>query len=178
MPDREYGPLRLSAGGTSVAIWALNGNDEEQMQAGLDRLERELRNSKASWRVVVNHNPVVSGGWAHGAQTGKGVWREKTRRLAKMLLPVLYRGGVDAYFAADDHGLQVLVKDGTLHAVSGAGGGSVRFHAAIMINETLWHSVRQQTGFMRHCFSRARLRTVVVAGNGTVLYEHQHPPRG
>lgn len=78
-------------------------------------LERELAASRAAWKIVVGHHPVYSGG-SHG----------RSRRLAKRLLPLFKRYGVQVYLSGHNHNLEHLAKGGTHYLVSGAGSQPTR----------------------------------------------------
>lgn len=60
-------------------------------------LEHSLANSNARWKIVLGHHALWSGG---------GSKFEKARALRKLLLPALCRYA-DAYFAGDDHMLEM-----------------------------------------------------------------------
>jgi hypothetical protein len=79
-------------------------------QTELDWLTKELATSRAHWKLVYGHYPIFSA-------------TEEDPQLIEKLLPVLERGGVDAYLSGHHHNLQVLRSDGHLHFwVSGGGG--------------------------------------------------------
>jgi acid phosphatase len=74
-------------------------------------LVAELLRSKARWKIVFGHHPVLSHG-SHGPTEG----------LDAFLAPLLERAGVDLYISGHDHDLQLLrSKAGWLQLVSGAG---------------------------------------------------------
>lgn len=74
-------------------------------------LDRSLAASKAEWKLVFGHHPIYSSGIAHGNQP----------EMIKLILPLLQKYKVQAYFAGHDHDLEHL-KVGELDLiVSGAG---------------------------------------------------------
>jgi tartrate-resistant acid phosphatase type 5 len=73
--------------------------DEERAMA--DWLARALAGSTARWKLVFGHHALWSGG---------GSKYEKARSLRRLLLPALCRHA-DAYFAGDDHMLEVYTDD-------------------------------------------------------------------
>jgi tartrate-resistant acid phosphatase type 5 len=79
---------------------------EERAMA--DWLARSLAASSARWKLVFGHHALWSGG---------GSKYEKARALRRLLLPALCRHA-DAYFAGDDHMLEVYTDD--CRKVSGA----------------------------------------------------------
>jgi len=80
--------------------------DEERAMA--EWLTRSLAGSTARWKLVFGHHALWSGG---------GSKYEKARSLRRLLLPALCRHA-DAYFAGDDHMLEVYTDDCT--AVDGS----------------------------------------------------------
>ncbi len=80
--------------------------DERAMVAWLDKA---LAESAARWKLVFGHHALWSGG---------GSKYEKARALRRLLLPALCRHA-DAYFAGDDHMLEVYADD--CRHVAGAG---------------------------------------------------------
>ncbi len=98
-------------------------------------LEDALANSTAKWKIVAGHHAVWSGG---------GGKFEKARALRKLILPALCKHA-DAYFAGDDHMLEVYTDSceeigGALPAplptiVSGAGAKWRPNHPAFMAQQ-------------------------------------------
>jgi tartrate-resistant acid phosphatase type 5 len=73
-------------------------------------LAAELARSKARWKIVFGHHPVLSHG-SHGPTIG----------VAGVLAPLFERHGVDLYLSGHDHDLQVIrSKAGWIQLVSGA----------------------------------------------------------
>jgi hypothetical protein len=70
-------------------------------RAMVDWLTRSLAASTARWKLVFGHHALWSGG---------GSKYEKARALRRLLLPALCRHA-DAYFAGDDHMLEVYTDD-------------------------------------------------------------------
>lgn len=81
-------------------------------------LERELARSTATWKIVIGHHPVVSGG-SHGGAPA----------LAEKLQPLLERHGVVAYICGHDHALEHIVVHDVNYFVVGAGAESTKVHA-------------------------------------------------
>ena len=73
--------------------------------------------SKAPWRVVVGHHPVISSGY-HGYFP-----RDEVRRM-RGLLPTLTKAKVDFFIGGHDHH-QELIHGRMLHLISGAGSSPV-----------------------------------------------------
>jgi hypothetical protein len=111
-------------------------------------LARSLAASTARWKLVFGHHALWSGG---------GSKYEKARALRRLLLPALCRHA-DAYFAGDDHMLEVYTDDcnavdGALAAplpllVSGAAGKYRPLHPAFMAQQA------RNNPQLRHLWSR------------------------
>ena len=84
-------------------------------------LESSLRevfaSSKARWRVIVGHHPVISSGY-HGYFP-----RDEVNRMRKVI-PTLREVKADLYICGHDHHLE-LIRGRMLHLVSGAGSAPV-----------------------------------------------------
>ncbi len=84
--------------------------DSHEAQAQLRWLEAELSASRARWKLVVGHHPILSSG-AHGGE----------RTLQEHLQPLLQRFEVNAYFNGHEHDLELLQDRGVHYICSGAG---------------------------------------------------------
>lgn len=78
--------------------------------AQLSWLNASLAESKASWKIVVGHHPVFSGG-PHG----------NTPALVAVLKPLFDLHHVTAYINGHDHNLQHIIVDGVSYLTCGAG---------------------------------------------------------
>jgi tartrate-resistant acid phosphatase type 5 len=94
------GIVRLSLGRISVP-------DPAQQLVWLDT---QLAKSRATWKVVVGHHPIRSGGHHGGSAT-----------LKEQLEPLLTRYGVQVYICGHDHTLQHVQAGGLHHICTGAG---------------------------------------------------------
>jgi tartrate-resistant acid phosphatase type 5 len=74
--------------------------------------------SKAPWRIVVGHHPVISSGW-HGYFP-----RDEVGRM-RALIPMLRETKVDFYICGHDHHME-LIRGRMLHLISGAGSSPIR----------------------------------------------------
>jgi tartrate-resistant acid phosphatase type 5 len=74
-------------------------------------LDQALSNSKATWKIVVGHHPIFSGGSEHGDQP----------ELIRDINPLLEKHGVPAYFNGHDHDLQHIVRGSVEYFNTGAG---------------------------------------------------------
>jgi tartrate-resistant acid phosphatase type 5 len=109
--------------------------DEERQM--VEWLARSLAESNAHWKLVFGHHALWSGG---------GSKYEKARALRRLLLPALCRHA-DAYFAGDDHMLELYTDDcrtvaGSLPArlplvVSGAAGKYRPLHPRFMAQQAM-----------------------------------------
>ena len=115
MPARWYTFSMPLKDGASAQFFALDtqpwksGWAEASEEASW--LEGELSRSRARWKIVFGHHPLLSHG-SHGP----------TEAVAERLGPLLERSGVDLVVSGHDHDLQLLrSKSGWLQLVSGAG---------------------------------------------------------
>jgi tartrate-resistant acid phosphatase type 5 len=74
-------------------------------------LDQALSNSKATWKIVIGHHPIFSGGSEHGDQP----------ELIREINPLLEKHGVPAYFNGHDHDLQHIVRGSVEYFNTGAG---------------------------------------------------------
>eukprot|EP00667_Euglena_gracilis_P015314 EG_transcript_15934 len=118
-------------------------------------LAAQLARSNATWRVVVDHRPVFSGGALHGSSP----------RLQKELVPILKRYGVQLVLCGDDHGLQVLQEAAITYVVSGGGSW---LHGHRPIRQTLFG--RSVNGFTLHRANASHMAIDVIDLNGTTLF--------
>jgi len=81
-------------------------------RAELDWLDAELGRSKARWKVVYGHHPIVADG-PYGDD----------RALQERLLPIL-RGRANLYICGHEHDLEHLAPEGGVHFVIAGGGGA------------------------------------------------------
>jgi tartrate-resistant acid phosphatase type 5 len=84
--------------------------------AQLKWLEAELKNSKASWQIVVAHHPLFTDG-AHAKDA-------ELVKLRETLLPLFKKYGVDVMFAGHDHNLQDVVNPAHPTKIIISGGGA------------------------------------------------------
>lgn len=126
-------------------------------------LDEVLGRSKATWKIVVGHHPVLSGGAYHGP----------TKELMDRLRPVLEKHGVQAYLSGHDHNLQLLKPPGpTYYVVSGAGS---KARKAGSLENTLF--ARGVCGFVAATLTDDRLHLEYIEHGGAVLHESTIGPR-
>ncbi len=80
-------------------------------------LDTAFASSKAPWRVVVGHHPVISSGW-HGYFP-----RDEVKRMREVI-PTLRAVRADLYIAGHDHHVE-WIRGRMLHLISGAGSSPV-----------------------------------------------------
>lgn len=128
MPDRSYVVTSAESGMPDLDIFVLDTTpmvgdyDEALMRLVRGRvrvpkpgpqiawLRRALARSRASWKMVVGHHPLYSGG-RHGGSP----------ELAHRLDPLFEAHGVQAYLCGHDHALQHIQVGGVAHICTGAG---------------------------------------------------------
>ena len=84
-------------------------------------LDEALMASRAQWKFVIGHHPIYSAGFGHGNQP----------EMIHIILPILQKHKVPAYFCGHDHDLQYL-KTGDVNLFL-SGGGSA--HNEVGTNE-------------------------------------------
>ncbi len=100
----------------SVAFFALDTNSNADWTTQLSWLEKELKASKATWKVVFGHHPIYSAG--HYGNTPEFI---------KTLAPLFKRYGVNLYLNGHEHNYERTKPiDGTTYIVTGIGGATLR----------------------------------------------------
>jgi tartrate-resistant acid phosphatase type 5 len=87
----------------------------QDVDAQLAWLDQSLAASQAQWKLVIGHHPIYSAGSGHGDQLD----------MIRLVLPILQKHRVQAYFAGHDHDLQHL-KAGDMHLIISGGGSEHR----------------------------------------------------
>lgn len=124
--------------------------DDEQ----LSFVDSQLKASRTPWQVVYLHRPIYSSG-EHG----------DTSILKRALLPILERNGVDLVIAGHDHNLELQLRAGMLHAVSGSAGKSRSLRNGAY---TLFG--RDAPGFLAIDFEESVMHLRFVGLGGQTLY--------
>jgi acid phosphatase len=123
-------------------------------------LERELKSSKAHWKIAFGHHPLYS----HSK-------RFHNLRMIRHLEPVLRRYKVDLYVAGHDHILEMLKPvNGINYVVSGAGGGPGKAYEARWTESS--HYAATLGGFCLFRLSKTELVIEFVRMNGKTQYAH------
>jgi tartrate-resistant acid phosphatase type 5 len=87
----------------------------QDVDAQLKWLDKALAASRAGWKIVVGHHPIYSAGFGHGDQ----------QEMINLVLPILEKNKVHAYFCGHDHDLQHL-KGGDVDMFLSGGGSEHR----------------------------------------------------
>lgn len=121
MDGRYYRRTVPLAGGRSLDLFVLDTapladprsypQSKAAIRAQWSWFERELLASRADWKLVVGHHPLVSSGYHERFFPLLDAW----------LTPRLERFGVHAYLAGHDHHLEHLRVGGVTHIISGGG---------------------------------------------------------
>lgn len=123
-------------------------------------LEKELRASRAPWKIVVGHHPIYSGG--HG----------DSPELVAQVAPLLEAHGVQAYINGHDHDLQHIRRGQVDYICAGAGADAGRVGP---INGTRYFLSRP--GFAMFGLNAEGLRLEFRDLEGVRLYEAVLPRR-
>lgn len=118
MPHNYYTFVQAIDDNSSIQLFALDSQQIKQRDdhdaEQLAWLERELRLSTATWKVVYGHHPLFSYG-KHG----------NVSAMIENVQPILEKYRVDAYIAGHDHDRQLLgPRNGVFYIVSGTGSKS------------------------------------------------------
>lgn len=119
--------------------------------------------SRAPWRVVVGHHPVISSGY-HGTFP-----RDEVRRM-RDLIPTLRETNADFFIGGHDHH-QELIRGEFLHLISGAGSSPVM---AIQLRRTTIYPTeirREPIGFAVAEISARSIRVRFYDSNGKTRSE-------
>lgn len=117
-------------------------------------LEQALASSTATWKIVIGHHPVVSGG-SHGNNPALG----------KKLQPLFQRYGVAAYICGHDHVLQHVTVDGVNYFVVGAGAETKEVRA---IDDT--QMARARLGIMTAKLTPDVMEASFIDATGKIIY--------
>ena len=129
MPSRYYKVAGTDMGATHVDMFVIDTSPlvhkyrenvhsviaenvaSQDVSAQLRWLDAELSASSASWKLVIGHHTLRSGGSAHG----------ETPEIVELIEPLLRKHRVRAYINGHDHDLQHLERDGIHYICCGAG---------------------------------------------------------
>jgi acid phosphatase len=161
MPQNYYTFVKVIDAHSSIQFFALDTElikqrddyDREQVEW----LERELRVSTATWKIVYGHHPVFSYG-KHG----------NVRTMIDRVRPLLEKYEVDAYIAGHDHDRQLLGPvGGVYYLVSGTGSKSrdTSYGEMTIFAET-------NLGFAWFRVSAGEFHVQFINGDGHVEYAH------
>lgn len=122
-------------------------------------LEGELAASRATWKIVVGHHPVFSGG-PHGS----------TERLENWLTPMFEKHGVQVYIGGHNHNLEHIEVGGTHYLTSG---GGAEPHRAETLPATRFSA--GQLGFMTARLTAGAMTVEFVDTNAQTIYSSKIP---
>ena len=118
-------------------------------------LDQALAKSTASWKIVIGHHPIFSGGSEHGDQP----------ELIQAINPLLEKHQVPAYFNGHDHDLQHIVRGSVEYFNTGAG-SKVREPGPTEGSRFY----RGTPGFMAVTFTGDQMHVEVIDYTGAKLY--------
>ena len=123
-------------------------------------LEHELAASRAAWKIVIGHHPVLSGGR-----------HKNTEALVVLLQPLLERYGVQVYLNGHNHNLEHVVVARTHYLTSGAGS---KPRPATTIEGTRF-VMGDRLGFMTARLAPTAMDIEFLDGQGFYLYRARIP---
>jgi hypothetical protein len=155
MSDRYYSFTKGNTAEESIEFFAIDTNENAPWLDQLTWLDRQLANSKASWKIVFGHHPLYSSG-RHGSNP----------RLAAKLAPIFARHKVSLYLCGHDHGYERFVPiNGTTYIVNGGGGAPL--YSFGKSPQTAFVSL--QFSFMTFDVYQDKIITKAIATNGKVF---------
>lgn len=122
-------------------------------------LRQTFAKSKARWRVVVGHHPVISSGW-------HGYFPRDEVKAMRRLIPALRETRAHLYICGHDHHLELL-RGRMLHLVSGAGSEPVppiKLRLSTVFPSEI--RTRERLGFAVVEMDAKRIRVRFYDGNG------------
>lgn len=132
--------------------YLMSGNSGDEQLSWLDQA---LAASRARWKIVIGHHPILSSG-PHGS----------TSALVSQVKPLLERHGAAIYVCGHDHNMQHVVSDNIHYIVCGTGSDTVDFHAIIPGSVF----TRRALGFLGFTVTPARIDVRFIDDNGVVLH--------
>ena len=155
MSDRYYSFTKGNTAEATVEFFAIDTNENAPWLDQLTWLDRQLANSKASWKIVFGHHPLYSSG-RHGSNP----------RLAAKLAPIFTKHKVSLYLSGHDHGYERFVPiNGTTYIVNG-GGGAPLYKFGKSPQTTF---VSSQFSFMTFDVYQDKIITKAIATDGKVF---------
>lgn len=139
----------------SAQFFALDTNEVSDAQ--LRWLANELSVSRARWKIVYGHHPIISDAPRGDNQT-----------LKEKLLPIL-KGRADVYLTGHEHNLQHLKPEGNLHFFI-VGGGGQKLDKFTASECTLF--ARRDYGFSVLEANQNQLKIRFIGADGNQLYEY------
>ncbi|XP_010553448.1 PREDICTED: purple acid phosphatase 7-like [Tarenaya hassleriana] len=127
----------------------------------LHDLELGLKRSRATWKIVVGHHPVLSAG-------AEGV----TQELVDQVLPLLEANNVDMYVNGHDHSLQHIISSKNKIQFLTSGGGSRAWEGEVkQWDPTELKLYYDGQGFMSFQITPLNTKFVYYDVDGKVLHE-------
>ena len=139
----------LSEEGAPLAqFFAIDSSKIDKEQ--LAWLEKELTESRATWKIPFFHHPLYSSGRTHGSD----------RKLRANLEPLFTRYGVQVALSGHDHIYErIKPQQGVIYFVSGSGGSCGKATSDVTIRSLQ----RATTKSVTSCFSRLRRMRFIFA---------------
>jgi len=140
-------------------------NSDQVVQRTLRDLEKQLENSKARWKIVVGHHPLVSTGSHFVGEP------ENLERMQKHLKNIFEKHKVAAYICGHEHSIEHAVVNDVHYFVTGAGSKVRAITDHIKENR---FAIGKQ-GFMAFAIEKEVLHAYVIDMAGVVLYDTKVP---
>lgn len=124
--------------------------------------ELATTNKKVTWKIVVGHHPLYSG--------GKRINSTETKSFEKKFAPIFDGNKVDAYFCGHEHDLQIIKPKGR-YTTQFLSGSACTVRPSGEREGTLFFA--EKSGFMTFAISKSKLLAQVVDGEGKVIFRTQ-----
>lgn len=138
----------------------IRAQDTKAQLAWLEKVLQD-RGPKVRWTVVVGHHPMYSG--------GKRKQAEETEEIRAIFEPLFSKHKVDVYLTGHEHDLQIIQPKGK-HTVQYLSGAASEIRPAGEREGTKF--AVSDGGFMGMTLTKDVLRTLVVNGEGKVLFQY------
>lgn len=176
MPAQHYCINTTLADGTTVDFFAIDTDSFIKWYMSsfkvLKWLKTTLGKSTADWKIVLGHHPI----WSSGKHQGSGI-------LQRRLAPLLKKYGVNFYFAAHDHNLELLAPEsnnmttasGPYSIISGAGSHLRDLNPENKEPRSLFRVSKLGTAWMGISKNEAKLK--FLSSKKEILFEKTFPKK-
>jgi UDP-2,3-diacylglucosamine pyrophosphatase LpxH len=128
------------------------------VETQLQWIEQQLSQSKATWKIVVGHHPLYSGGWRANIQD--------TKNMRAFLEPVFRKHKVEVYISGHEHHLEYTKPPGNTHYVIS---GSASESRPAALNENGGQFTAAKQGFATFSVTAKEILVQFIDYTGAVI---------